>query len=241
MLLSGVSMGCVMRLSKALAPVLLCGITSTAVAQDDGDRRRARDFESEIVREVERGIYLKSNIGSTVFFNTHGQTRFDGSGLFSGVVALGIGVGSDIIDRERFSAAIEGQFNQALLNGPRTEELGQFSDLAQGDIHMMGGTVAFEASTYVTRRFGIGGRAGGGVTIVPLLVDELEYNETILPLVGGAPQALHQGAKPTVIVGPTIEYYTKLSHFSVGADVDLLVILGLDVGAYPSGYLKYTF
>lgn len=229
-----------MRLSKAVASLLLWALAGTAGAQD-GDRRRARDFESEIVREVERGIYLKSNIGSALFFNTHGQTRFDGSGLFSGVVALGIGVGSDIIDRERFSAAVEGQFSQALFNGPRTEELGQFSDLAQGDVHVMSGLVSFEASTYLTRRFGIGGRAGGGATIIPLLVDELEYNETILPLIGGVPQALHQGAKPTLLIGPTIEYYTKLSHFSLGADIDMLVILGLDIGLYPSGYLKYTF
>ena len=38
-----------------------------------------------------------------------------------------------------------------------------------------------------------------------------------------------------------IEYYTKLSHFSVGADIDVLYMLGLDLALNPTGYLKYTF
>jgi hypothetical protein len=44
-----------------------------------------------------------------------------------------------------------------------------------------------------------------------------------------------------VLLGPTIEYYTKLSHFSVGMDLDVTYVLNFDLGISPLGYLKYTF
>ncbi|MBX2801376.1 MAG: adventurous gliding motility protein CglE [Myxococcales bacterium] len=226
-----------MRLMASLALLL----SSTAFAQEEGaERRRARDFESDIVREVERGVYLRANVGSTFFFNTHGQTRSNGAALFAGVVSSSIGVGSDVIDRERFSASIEGQFGQSLFNGPRLQELGVGSNIAQGDIHTLSASVAAEVSTYLSRRFGVGVRGGAGVTFIPLLLLESEYVGEIQPRLGG-PARLHEGVKPTFMGGPTFEYYTKLSHFSLGVDVDIVYILDLDLGVYPSGYLKYTF
>ena len=41
--------------------------------------------------------------------------------------------------------------------------------------------------------------------------------------------------------GPTFEYYTKLAHFSVGVDTDVLYIVGWDLSVNPMGYMKYTF
>jgi hypothetical protein len=58
---------------------------------------------------------------------------------------------------------------------------------------------------------------------------------------GGAGAAVHNGPLPVVAGGPTIEYYTKLSHFSLGLDVDVQYVINLDLGISPYGYLKYTF
>ena len=44
-----------------------------------------------------------------------------------------------------------------------------------------------------------------------------------------------------MFAGPTFEYYTKLSHFSVGVDVDVVYGIGWDLGLNATGALKYTF
>ncbi len=226
-------------------------LAPAALAQDGAGRQAARDLEADVVREVERGAYAKANVGSTFMLNTHGQTRGPegtGPGLFAGVLGVGLGVGTDFVDRERFSAAFEFQFNQGLFNGPRDIEV-RNQTLSQGDIHTLSAIATLEASTYITRRLGIGVRGGGGAMFFPLLVEPNAYRERLQEEIGsntasggGNPAELHDAGMFIVLVaGPTIEYYTKLSHFSIGADVDLQVITGFDIGIYPSGYLKYTF
>lgn len=229
-----------MRNLIALALLLVSG---TAAAAGDKERRQAKDFESELVREIVRGFYVKSNVGSTIYFNTHGVRRLTGQGLLTPVIGLGIAVGSDFIDKERFSAAWEVQLAQGLFNGPRTDEiLAGMPAFVQGDVHTYGALAAVEASTYVTRRFSVGVKGGGGITLMPLLMNPEEYELQIVQGVwGGQPAKLHAGPLPTILVAPTIEYYTKLSHFSVGVDVDVTYVLGFDLGVAPSGYLKYTF
>ncbi|MEQ1502400.1 MAG: adventurous gliding motility protein CglE [Myxococcota bacterium] len=223
---------------------------SVAFAQDDLDepkateasgRKNARDFENEVVREVVRGYYLKADIGSTIYMNTHGVVTPSGNSLLSGVMSLSLGLGGEFIDKERFSAAWELQFGQGLFNGPRSEELQLMAGSPiEGDIHTMTGTAVLEFSTYFTRRFGLGGRIGGGVLYAPLLMGRTRYEEDIVS-VWGAPARLHEGPAPMIVFGPTIEYYTKLSHFSVGVDVDVTYVIGFDLGVAPLGYLKYTF
>ncbi|MEO1576985.1 MAG: hypothetical protein AAFU65_18720, partial [Pseudomonadota bacterium] len=61
------------------------------------------------------------------------------------------------------------------------------------------------------------------------------------PLIGDVAFLHDQGLFFSAVVGGTFEYYTKLSHFSIGADVDLVIVPGFDTGINPSGYLKYTF
>lgn len=234
-----------LRLAAGALGLALAFGSSPASAQDDeGEgRRSARDFEGEVVREVVRGFYLKANIGSTVYFNTHG-VRVEGTTapLLAGVMALELGIGSEFIDRERFSAAWEVQFGQGLFNGPRIDQVPFVAPLLQGDVHTFSGTGAIELSGYASRRFGLGVRAGGGVMFIPLLMGEEGYaSEVVAKHWGGTAAALHQGPLPLVLFGPTIEYYTKLSHFSVGVDVDLTYVIGFDLGVSPYGYLKYTF
>ena len=52
---------------------------------------------------------------------------------------------------------------------------------------------------------------------------------------------VHDQSHPVVIGGPTIEYYTKLSHFSVGADIDATYAVGFDLGLSATATIKYTF
>ena len=89
-------------------------------------------------------------------------------------------------------------------------------------------------------RFGIGVRGGGGIMSIPLLMDELYYQEKIVPSFG-ATSIVHQGVKPVGMGGLTFEYYTKLSHFSIGLDADFIFVVGVGAGANTNGYFKYTF
>lgn len=224
--------------------VALAMVSTTALAQEEeGGRER-------IIREVERGPYVKANIGGNFLLGIHGQTRGpqgSGSALFSGVVASSLGIGADFIDRERFSAAFEVQLTQGLYNGPRIGEI-ENQTLAQGDIHTIGALATVEASTYLTRRFGIGVRGGAGIVYFPLLVNRDAYFDQLVGDIGqntdrGAGEAeLHaNGTYVALVAGPTFEYYTKLAHFSIGVDADVMFMPGFDLGIYPSGYLKYTF
>jgi hypothetical protein len=206
---------------------------TTASAQDEG-APTGGDAE---VREIVRGFYLKSNIGSTLFLGVSAPP-----GLLSGVMSIEIGIGQDFIDKERFSAAWEIDVVQGLFNGPRAEDLAAVGPLVEGDIHAFTVLGGVEVSTYVTRRLGLGLRGGGGLMYAPLLMHPEEYNATIVAeSFGGVPASVHEGPLPVVYGGPSIEYYTKLSHFSVGIEADVAFVIGLDLGITPTGYLKYTF
>lgn len=234
-------------LGAGLTAGLLLWVALPAFAQDLDEeqpeasgRKRARDFEGEVVREVVRGYYLKADLGTTVYLNTHGVRPPGGGSLLSGVMSMTLGIGGEFIDKERISAAWEIDFNQGLFNGPRYEELTAIAPLLEGDIHTFAGFATVEVSGYVSRRFGIGGRAGGGAMVAPLLMGEAKYQSDVVAA-WGSEAKLHQGPLPMIVAGPTIEYYTKLSHFSVGIDGDITYVIGFDLGVSPYGYLKYTF
>ena len=239
--------------------LLLLGLVpGLAWAQSSGDldgsddqkakSGRAQRAESSLIREVERGTYVKANIGSHNYLGALGKSCGGRSSCLSPVIAVGLAVGSDFIDQEKQSFAWEFQFMQALNNGPKYEEgSNELSMLApdqlvQGDIHTLSGIFTMEASLYPSPRLGIGVRAGGGMMYVPLLWDEETYTEKAVgESWNGQEPAVHAGALPMVVGGPSLEYYTKLSHFSVGADVDIYYVIGFDIAASPSGYIKYTF
>jgi hypothetical protein len=212
-----------MRFLIALLPL----VSVTAFAKDGED----------LVREVNKGLYLKSGLGVTPYFQASGL----GGSLLSPVMTVDLSVGNDIVDKERLSMAVEAQFSQQLHDGPKFDELDFELPIVQGDIHVFALTATYEVSGYLTRRFSLGARAGGGVSIIPLLMTEPYYTELVVPK-WGVDASAHRGVQPTIRGGGTLEYYTKLSHFSVGADVDVLYVIGtLGLGLSPTGYLKYTF
>ena len=113
---------------------------------------------------------------------------------------------------------------------------------AAGCGRLFEGTADVEASVYPTRRFGVGIKAGGGIAMAPLLIAPDEYSTTVVTTWGGVQSLVNGNPLPMFGGGPTIEYYTKLSHFSVGLDVDVNYFLTLnDLGITPNGYMKYTF
>lgn len=239
--------------------MLLCLAPGLAWAQSSGDldgdngqkgkASRAQRAESSLVREVERGTYVKANIGSHSYLGKFSDPCGSRGKCLTPVIAVGLAVGSDFIDREKQSFAWEFQFMQGLNNGPKYEEgnndlqgLEQTGQMIQGDVHTLSGIVTLEASLYPSQRLGIGLRAGGGMMYVPLLWDETTYQDKgVGESWGGNESPIHAGALPMAVGGPSLEYYTKLSHFSVGADVDIYYVIGFDLAASPSGYIKYTF
>ena len=73
-------------------------------------------------------------------------------------------------------------------------------------------------------------------------MDEGEYQTTVVEDAWNNNRpTVHDQPHPVVIGGPTIEYYTKLSHFSVGIDVDASYAVGFDLGLSTTGTVKYTF
>lgn len=199
-----------------------------AAAADD---KKTKD---EIVREVERGFFAKSGIGSTLMVGPP-------AAVLSGVMTVQLGIGQEFIDQERLSVAWSADFHQSLFNGPILEQLTLVPPLSQGDIHVFGGLGGLEASFYPTRRLGVGAELQGGVFIAPVLMEPTAYQEQVVALLGGEPKA-NAGPIPVFGLTPTLEYYTKMSHFSVGVDAQILYWLPLQgIGITPMGFLKYTF
>lgn len=243
------------RIPAVLAATFL--LAAPAWAQDEDDEpidfdepasktsRKAsgRAQREQVVREIERGFYVKGNVGTTIYFGPRGNLLQPGT-------TLDLVVGQDFIDKPKLSVAWELSFYQAIHNARygTYEEMGYAAGydpnvLLQGDTHVFGIMGGFEASAYPVRRVGIGGHLGGGVGFAPLLMAEPFYSEDVVGEWGGAASrpAVHDGVLGMVYAGPTVEYYTKLSHFSLGLDVDFLYVIGLDFGMTATGFFKYTF
>jgi len=210
----------------------------------------AKAPRSEVIREIERGFYMKSNLGATIFVLPPGAGGH-GQGILSAGTQLGMAVGSDFIDQEKSSMAWEAAFTQGIHNGMNWETSASLVDdglippqaAIQGDTRTYALTGAVEYSLYPSRRFGVGVRAGGGVMLTPLLMAPEAYNREVINGSSGFGFDLpvHRGPHPIGMGGLTFEYYTKLSHFSVGADIDAMYIVNFDLGISPTAYLKYSF
>ncbi len=228
---------------RTLLAIALLLATPTAFAQEDAadSKRSARAGKEDIVREIEKGTYIKAGAGSAQFIGIGGTPY---GTILSPVIAMELGFGQDFVDNERMSVAWEIDLHQGLFNGPKEDQLQALSPAVriQGDIHTFTAMGAIELSTYLSRRFGLGIRAGGGVMAVPLLMHTDRYTDEIVGgYWGGSASVVHGSPLPLAFGGPTIEYYTKLSHFSIGLDADVGYVIGFDLGINATGYLKYTF
>lgn len=210
--------------------------------EDKGRKSRSSSSKSKSegqIREIARGFYGKSNVGGALYLLNFGSVVNPGT-------YVSLSVGQDFVDNEKQSMAWEIQLQQGLHNG--VDAFTQASNgcgnpgipCTEGDLRTYSIVALYEFSAYPTRRFGIGAHVGAGVLYSPLLIYAPAYETDVLPEYGVDP-GLHNSPKPMVVAGPTIEYYTKLSHFSVGLDADAFYGIGWDLGLNVSGYLKYTF
>jgi hypothetical protein len=206
--------------------------------------RTSRQVADQEVREINKGLYAKATVGGGIYL---GQFR----GFVNPGTTLGLSVGKDFLDRETQSAAWEFMFVQGIHNGCHYEyqvrgecsgRPGVQGPLVQGDLRTYTVAAAVDYAFYPNRRWGISIRGGAGVLFSPLLMDQTEYQEdVVLDTWGGINPTYHETPHPIFLFGPGFEYYTKLSHFSVGLDTDVFYGIGFDLGMNIAGYMKYTF
>lgn len=201
-------------------------------------KTKSIQFERD-VREIERGLYSKANVGATIYVLNHP------SPFTAPVNSIALSIGDDFVDRESLSMAWEVSFLQTVHNGAAYDQ--QPGNLAvnnyfQGDTRGYALLASYEVSKYATRRFGIGLKLTGGIMGMPVLMHKESFDTLVVAQSWGLTSSPnHRKVYIPVGGGPTFEYYTKLAHFSVGADVDVLYVVGWDLGIQPTGYMKYTF
>lgn len=254
-------------LSFALAMALLAPaalVASSAHAQevidiDSGEDTKKKKKKAavvgsdEIVREIERGWFVKANAGMATYLLRYGA-QADGAGsLIRAGSVVAAAVGNDFVDEPGRSMSWDVQFYQGVHNGMPFERQAQLvnagvmnaNDHVQGDVRTFALLASYEFSGYVgaSRRVGIGVRAGGGMMLVPLLMNEQYYQQDVVrDSWRGVSPSIHSSPHFPLFLGPTLEYYTKLSHFSLGIDVDGTFVVGMnDLSVNATGFMKYTF
>lgn len=207
---------------------------------DEPRARKKKSKQNEVVREIVKGTYAKANVGTAMYLGTFAP-------IVSAGTSLGMAVGQDFLDHEALSMAWEIGFFQGIHNAATYQdqaEMGCFETgtCIQGDLRTYTIVGLVEASWYPTRRIGLGVRAGGGLLFAPLLMNEEAYQtEVVEGTWQGFRPDYHEQPHPVVMGGPTIEYYTKLSHLSFGVDTDIFYAVNFDLGMSITGAIKYTF
>ena len=206
----------------------------------EAEERGEKPKKKRAVREIVKGTYAKTNVGAGMVLGRYAPWTKPGT-------SIALAVGQDFMDQETISMAWEVTFFQGINNGTNYEEQAQAGcftngSCMQGDLRTYTFAGLYEFSFYPSRRIGLGIRAGGGLLFSPLLMDEGYYQTEVVEAQWGANRpTVHDEPHPVVMGGPTFEYYTKLSHFSMGLDVDAYYAVGFDLGASFTGTLKYTF
>ena len=205
-------------------------------AEEQGEKPKVK----RAVREIIKGTYAKTNVGMGMYLGTYG-------GVLQPGTSIALAFGQDFYDQENMSMAWEVSFFQGINNGADYEtqaEMGCFEqgNCIQGDLRTYTLVGIYEYSFYPSRRLGVGIRAGAGIMFSPLLMHEATYQSVVVEEAWqGSRPLVHDQPHPVVIGGPTIEYYTKLSHFSVGVDIDASYAVGFDMGVSATATIKYTF
>jgi hypothetical protein len=192
-------------------------------------------------REVVKGAYAKVNMGLGISlppfrsYTSSTSTQVDFS------------FGVDVLDRLAFTLTIEGSFFNMIsnANGPiRNADRTFTPSVVQGDYNLIGGTAAVRFGPNFggkrVKRLHLAIQVGGGVGYSPKLVDDASvlFQTNRLVLLQGGPVGL-------ITPGIGLEYYTRLSHFSLGLDVDFNVVVGragvVPMWVTPTLFIKYTF
>jgi len=201
-------------------------------------------------REVVKGAYLKMNVGP-VFWLPPISNVTSTSGT-----ELDFSFGYDIVDKLPFTLTVEASFVTLVTNGTGINDEAAFQALLaagiaptiQGDFRVFGGTVNLRLGPNFggrkTKRAHFCIQVGGGGGYSPPLIDlqdPVVQNRAAANGLGYVMQGRFLGI---ITPGLGIEYYTKLSHFSIGLDVDADIILGgpsAAIGIGANFFAKYTF
>ncbi len=221
------------------------------------DRRKERartKKKKRATREVVKGLYAKINIGPLFWFGSIKGDNVSRTGTSSTGTEMDFSLGYDIVDTLPFTLAVEASFFQVITNGTGvSEDLNRdrigLPSAIQGDFRIYGAIVAVRAGPNLggkrVKRLNISGHAGGGIGYSPPLIDM--QSPTVAGRIASEYGAIMQG-RPLGLVqgGVGIEYYTKLSHFSIGLDIDFNVIIGgpaplIGMGLATDIFVKYTF
>lgn len=213
-------------------------------------RQGTRKKRRRKVREVVKGAYLKINVGPQFWLPPISQVTS------TSATELDFSFGYDVIDRLGFTLTVEGSFTTLVANGTGVNDEAAFQQLLglgiaptiQGDFRIFGGTVNLRLGPNFggkkTKRGNFSIQLGGGGGYSPPLIDIQD------PLVQNRMNAngkgyIMQGRFLGLITpGIGLEYYTKLSHFSLGVDIDANIILGgpsVAIGVGTNFFAKYTF
>lgn len=212
-----------------------------------GTRKKKRRRKA---REVVKGAYLKINVGPQFWLPPISSVTS------TSATELDFSFGYDIIDRLPFTLTVEGSFTTLVANGTGVNDEAAFQQLLalgiaptiQGDFRMYGGTVNLRFGPNFggkkTKRGNFSIQVGGGGAYSPALID-LADPIVINRMNANGKGFLMQGRFLGIITpGIGLEYYTKLSHFSLGVDIDANIILGgpsIAIGVGTNFFAKYTF
>jgi hypothetical protein len=205
------------KLSRAA--VLWLFLSAVAFAQSRPGVKRAATTPW---RDVERGLYLRGAAGP--FFLANPPTTPGKPNPFSSGQFAQIELGYDF--NEYFSA---GLFMMASANQESSSYIGKSGGIVQGDFFTLVPGVAVRASF-------VG------------FADSNNVKRTWLYLRGGAgyakfyPTALLPDSDVLLFVGPGIEYFTHLRHFSIGLEVSgTYLAKGKTYGFAIAPNLRYAF
>lgn len=225
------------------------------IDRDEEDEPRSRQGTTRKkrkrkTREVVKGAYLKMNVGP-VFWLPPISNVTTTSGT-----ELDFSFGYDIIDKLPFTLTVEASFVTLVTNGTGINDEAAFQALLaagiaptiQGDFRVFGGTVNLRLGPNFggrkTKRAHFAIQVGGGGGYSPALID-LQDPVVINRAAANGLGYVMQGRFLGIITpGLGLEYYTKLSHFSIGLDVDADIILGgpsVAIGIGTNFFAKYTF
>jgi len=213
-------------------------------------RQGTRKKRRRKVREVVKGAYLKINVGPQFWLPPISAVTS------TSATELDFSFGYDIIDQLGFTLTVEGSFTTLVANGSGVNDEAAFQQLLalniapsiQGDFRVFGGTVNLRLGPNFggkkTKRGNFSIQIGGGAGYSPPLID-LQDPLVINRMNANGTGKIMQGQFLGLITpGIGLEYYTKLSHFSLGVDIDANIILGgptVAIGVGTNFFAKYTF
>ena len=227
---------------KLLLLLCLCGLATPLVVsvpamaaedlEEDGSSRKrsSRGKKAVQAKEVHHGMYIKATFGSLGWLGPLGaESSFGTSASFE--------FGYDVVDILPFTLSISGTYYQGINNGISVDDGG--SGITQGDFRSIGGLVGarmgFNPGKRKVRRWTIAVDVKGGIYVSPALREKGQYDSGALQASPGA----------LILPGIGLEHFSRLSHFSLGADVHVPLVVGTPAGFVPGldivGFFKYTF